>query len=618
MFEAYSVAIRLRLVDSVSSGLGLMAGQFRALNSHVGASNASLASLEGRLKSIKMLGLVGGVAAGVGFGGLALFKAPLEEAKQFQTEVARFAALGLGDKVTGQAVQFAKGMNVMGQSARDNLHLLREATSIMGDFGHAEEAAPILARMKFGLESVMGSGQGAGFEQMFQAAIKTTELRGALVNRDTGQIDIKSFSRVLNMMTQAYVASGGLVKPQDYLAAIKTGGVSTKLMNDEAFFFGLGHFMQESGGSRTGTASMSMFQNWAMGRMPQRIAERMADMGLLDKKGIHYGKTGHVTGVDPMALLRGKEFIDNPFKYVNEVVVPLLQKKGLSGNDLNIQLASLLGIRTASNLADQFVREQKIADLYVTRARRASGVDALYKEGGNTLTGKELDLRAKWHDALREIGDTVLPIATRAVTGLTGVLKGVIHFAREFPGLTKGIVIFGATLFGLVAVGGVLSLATAGFKAVGLALAIGKGVGLGAQLLNVADGFGAVASRMGKLGMLAGVGIGAYEATRWLADSGISKGLDAMGFSGAAKKWDSFSLGGSIYDALHSGNGSKFVPNGKRGSGGKTTQVNLNVDGRRMASVMFGPMADMLSAPLGGANFDGSLSHAPVLLNQGH
>ncbi len=460
--DAYKIAVQISLVENVTRGLATLSRYFKA-------THTDAAALEARIAKIGKMAAAGGILAAAGAGGIKLLQGPLEEAKKYQTELERFRALGLGDAVTSQADKFAKGMNVMGQSARDNMKLLREATSIMGDFGHAQEVVPLLAKMKFGLESVMGEGHASKFEQMFQSAIKVTELRGALVDRETGHIDTAKFSNALNMMTQAYVASGGLVKPQDYLAAIKTGGVSAKMMTPEMFFFGLGHFMQESGGSRTGTAAMSMFQNWAMGRMPQRIAERMAGLGLLDPSAIHYGKTGHITGVDPEGIIRSKEFTDNPFKYVNDVVVPILKQKGFKGDDLNMQLASLFGIRTASNLSDQFVREQKIADLYTERAKKASGITGLYDAGGRTMAGKELDLEAKLANLKLELGQKILPLAIKGMEMLIGVVDRVVKFTKDFPGVTKAVVLLTAAISGLALLAGGVMMFAAAFAAIKLA-----------------------------------------------------------------------------------------------------------------------------------------------------
>jgi len=606
--------VRLKLIDGVSTGLIGLAGQFSALNRHALATKTHLTDIERQMGKLKTMGLVGGAMLAAGGFGLSLFSAPLEEAKKFQTEVAKMSALGLGDKATSQAVQFAKGMNIMGQSARDNLKLVREATTIMGSLDHAMEVTPLLAKMKFGLQSVMGGEHSSQFEQMFQAALKTTELRGALINRQTGQIDVQHFSHVLNMMTQAYVASGGMVKPQDYLAAMKTGGVSAKLMNDEMFFYGLGHFMQESGGSRTGTSAMSMFQNIAMGRVSQQVAETWAKYGLLDLKHVHYGKTGHITKVDPMAVINAHGFTENSFKWMNETVVPLLQRKGLKGEDLNIALATLFGQRTAANMADQFVREQKVADLYITRAKRAADTDVLYASGSQTMQGKELDLSAKWKDVLNELGTTVLPIAIKAVSGLTKVLKGVIAFAREFPNVTKGLAISFAVLSGLVAVGGAVTLATAGFRALGLALMVSKGAGIGSMLLEVAGGVGGLALKLGQLGLLAGAGAAGYYGAKAL-------GADAAG------NWVGNKLAGWFQDdpmAIMAARDkaardrrmamgpSSFMAAGKSGQP-INVHTQINLDGHKVASAVFKRAATELGRPqAGGSSYDPTLGLEPA------
>ncbi|CAJ0705817.1 hypothetical protein [Ralstonia holmesii] len=600
--DAYKIAVQISLVENVTRGLATLSRYFKAADTDAKA-------LEGRIAKIGKMAAAGGILAAAGAGGLKLLQGPLEEAKKYQTELERFRALGLGDVVTSQADKFAKGMNVMGQSARDNMKLLREATSIMGDFGHAQEVVPLLAKMKFGLESVMGEGHASKFEQMFQSAIKVTELRGALVDRETGHIDTAKFSNALNMMTQAYVASGGLVKPQDYLAAIKTGGVSAKMMTPEMFFFGLGHFMQESGGSRTGTAAMSMFQNWAMGRMPQRIAERMAGLGLLDPNAIHYGKTGHITGVDPEGIIRSKEFTANPFKYVNDVVVPLLKQKGFSGDDLNMQLASLFGIRTASNLSDQFVREQKIADLYTERAKKAAGITGLYDAGGKTMAGKELDLEAKFANLKLELGQKILPLAVRGLELLIGVLDHVTSFAKEFPGLTKAIVLATAALSGLMLLGGGLLLLKAAIS--GFALLNLSGIASGLGPAGVAGGLAGLAKA-------AGVFMAAYagwKAGGWLNDNVINPLVEkASGVKGAT-------LGTWLYDVTHPNEGKNLT--GSTGSphvktdAGRPINVHVTgkVDGRTLMQFMAeGQAKELARPPTGPTTFDPSMGLRPSAL----
>lgn len=605
-FEAYKVAVRMSLIDGVSSGLVGIVGHFHTLNNRIDATRRNVSDLERSLAKLGKMTLVGGAMAAAGGFGLSLFKGPIDEARKLQTEIAKFSALGLGEKTNKEAIEYARGMDLIGSSTRDTMKLLRESTSITGSFEHGVAITPILAKMKFGIQSVMGGEHGSNFDRMFQDAIKTTELRGALVDRETGHIDTNSFKRVLNMMTQAYVASGGMVKPQDYLAAIKTGGVSTKLMNDESFFFGLGHFMQESGGSRTGTASMSMFQNWAMGRAPQRVNERMADIGLLDRSKIHYGKTGHITGVDPMGMIRANEFVENPFKYVNEVIVPLLQKKGYKGNELNLQLASLLGIRTASNLADQFVREQKVADLYIQRSKKAAGIDGLAGAGENTLDGKLIIFEKRWQTLLGELGTTILPAAIKGVEMLSAAIKGAVKFAREFPTLTKAMAYGFGVLAGLCVAGGAIVLATAAFKALGLALTLGKAGSLAGGLSAAAVGLTAVA---GAVSVLLGVGIGNYlgekgdEAIQKSSGGRLSSLRDWLDQTSFGQKTGLFKFGQD--EAVH------FKHAGpKQGASGGG---DVYLDSHKVGKVLDARQSKELSRPqTGGRAFDGSMSPSPV------
>src|SRR5579871_2412809 len=119
--ELYSVGIRLKLLDSVSMGLLGLSSHFLTLNRTIGKTREELKGMEAQMLRLKGLALSGGFLLGAGIGTLSLFKGPIEEAKAFQNEFTRFAALGLGDKVNDQAAKFAQGMQVMGQSATDNM-----------------------------------------------------------------------------------------------------------------------------------------------------------------------------------------------------------------------------------------------------------------------------------------------------------------------------------------------------------------------------------------------------------------------------------------------------------------------------------------------------------------
>ena len=63
--------------------------------------------------------------------------------------------------------------------------------------------------------------------------------------------------------------------------------------------------------------------------------------------------------------------------------------------------------------------------------------------------------------------------------------------------------------------------------------------------------------------------------------------------------------------------GSSFVAPSKSAAP-KPTQVNMMLDGRKVGQLLSPYLADGLGKPLGGGNFDGTLTMAPVVLNQAH
>jgi hypothetical protein len=618
MFEAYSVAIRLKLLDSVSSGLTGLAGQFAAFNRHVNGSQASLTALEGQLKRIKLMGVIGGAAVGVGALGLSLFRAPLEAAREYELAFTKFKTLNLGDAVNKQADQFARGADIMGVSATQLMQTMSESVGLFGSFAEAQKFAPKIAALNAANSAIFHGKIGAIDEGGTRSLMKFIDRRG-------GTKDEASFDRNLNLAEKLVTGSGGFIKFQDLGTFSQQAGTAFRSLSDSGLL-NMALLLQEQGGARAGTALMSVYQNLVAGRTPVKTMHFLEDLGIghitQHTTGTVGGKksTGSTFELLPAyaAMLQA-----DPTQFFGTVVPRLLSQRGITGDsDVLKAVNAMLSNRSASSQASIMTTQQLQLLRDANLAKNAMGVDQVQTAFKNDPNAKWADLMAKYKNLMIELGETVLPIATRAVGGLTTAIKWAISFAREFPIVTKGLVIAFGVLSGLMVAGGAITLTTAGFRALGLSLALSKGAGLGAQLLDVANGFGAVASRLGKLGILAGVGYGAYEGTRWVADSGISKGLNLLGFSGAAKKWDNWSLGGSLFDAFHGSydpntKGSRFVSGSKSG-GNRPTQVNMMVNGRKLGEVLLGPLGFSLGAPNGGANFDGTLTLPTVVMNQAH
>lgn len=514
----------------------------RTLAANVAATNAQLTTQQQRLGAItaqqqKMaaarqrfergsaaaahLSVAGVATFGTGRHALGALSPTVDEAKAWQVQVAQLRAMGVGDALVTDAVKFARAQDIMGTSATETLKLLKESYSVLRDMHEAEAVTPYLARMKFGIETVMaqgghGEGHGATAETMFMDLLKVAELRGAAKSPE-------SLKRVLDFATQAYVASGGLVKSEDLLNMIKTGGVAAKQLDDQSFFFGLLHTVQEMGGHRAGTGLATAYQNWAAGRSTRQSADELYQLGLLNPGAIEvHEKTGHLKKLLPDALKEGDLYRANPFEYLMTRVVPKLNPDGqLNDQQVVSKINALFSGRKGGDLFASLYLERANIAKHLAAAPKAYGVDALYGLATGTASGQEAELLARKSDLYRELGQRLLPLYVAGLSKTVAVLRTLNGFAQRHPVLAKGLLLVAGAVGVLMVGAGALMVTLGGllgqFTLLRLALSL-TGLKLGGTL-----------SLLGTLGrVVATVAIGALR----LLGGGIGlvlRGLMALG-----------------------------------------------------------------------------------------
>ncbi|KVC58898.1 hypothetical protein WT10_10305 [Burkholderia stagnalis] len=529
-------ASRVRALREQLAGAGVntrnLSQHERDLRANIRSTTAAMGDQMRRLEALaerekrvaaartKMQGMQS-VAAGMAIGGYAAKGAgtrilggmggALDEAKEYQQQTSQFRSLGIGESKLNEAISYANSIDVKGLSKLDKLKLLKETYTITRDMHHAEEMAPILARMKVGIESVMarrghGEGHGEVAEQMLMDLVKTTELRGSLKSPE-------AFRQAVDNATKAYVASSGTVKPEDFLNAIKTGGIAAKQLGDNSFYFGLLHTMQEMGGFRTGTGLMSAYTNWAQGRTTQQTAEDLMASGLLKKGSVKYGKTGHITKMLPDAMKQIELYKTDPFEYLMKVVIPNIDPHGkLTDQQMLSKIGQKFSSRKGGDLFSSLYLERANIEKHRANAPKANGVDALYAEGMGIAYGKEMDALAKKATLEQEIGEKILPLYNQGLEITAKLLERVSGWMERNKETARVLVVSLAALGVVLAVGGALTLGLAaiigplalvrfGMSMLGkegglLESGIGRGAGAFRRLSSAASG-AAAATRNG-------------------------------------------------------------------------------------------------------------------------
>lgn len=405
----------------------------------------------GRLRSAAGYGMG---AAMTGAGALYSMRKPIEESKRTDVEEHRIASLGLGKKATEEAILYAKAMKTYGTSTLENLTLVRDGITAFGDVHHAEMVAPTLAKMKFANEAMFGSEGGAENEKKFMDMLKVIELRGGLKSE-------KAFNDQANIIQQVITATGGRVQGEEWLNVIKTGGIAAKGIDNKAFYYKMEPLVQEMGGFRVGTAMMSAYQNLYQGRTTQRAMGNLDKFGLIgDPSKVKHNKTGDLSYLDIGAIKGADLFKKDQFAWMEQVLVPALNAKGITKEgDVVDAIGSIFSNRTASNLFAQMYQQRDQIHKNAKLNEGANNIDQLYAQGKDTTTGKELEAKAKLHDAYLKFGKTILPIYTKAIESATSALATFTGWMEKNPTLAK---VLGAGLVfiavSLVAIGGALAI----------------------------------------------------------------------------------------------------------------------------------------------------------------
>lgn len=458
--EAYSVAVKLSLINHVSAGMALISKSLHGAGQDVDKLNA-------KLSSIGKQAAIGGAMVAGGLGLAMMFKAPLDEAKKFQNEVERFRSLGLGDKVTSDAVTFARGMDTYGTSIRENLGLLRDAQTVFGDFHEAKMVVPLLSKMKFANAALYGDEGGSMKDKAFMDMLKVIEMRGGLASQD-------AFTKQANMVQQVQTATGGRVGANEFLNFIKTGGVAAKGIKDENFYYGMEPLIQEMGGSRVGTGLMSAYQNLVQGRTTQRAANELMRIGMLDPAKLDYDKVGNIKQIKPDAVSGSDMMVADPFKWMQSVMLPAFAAKGITDKQAILnEIGAIFTNRTASQLYSTMYLQQANIEKNMKLNSGAAGIDELTKNAQTTLSGKEIELAKKWNDLLLALGEVILPLAIKAVDALSREIVKMTTWVAENPGKVRDLTYALIGLSAFLIAGGLINMIIAagrGFWLLGQAM----------------------------------------------------------------------------------------------------------------------------------------------------
>ncbi len=535
-FDAYSVAVKIRLTENVTSGLLGLSRHFRKVD-------ADAAQLEKRLRNIQKLTLVGGAMVAGGALGLGILGKTIKSASEYahQLNILNMAGWTQRDIAVAVGDAWKNTGTVITTTATENLRTLLDLKNILGTMGEARMALPIVSRIQAVLAS-SSEGQIAGnSKNLAYGMAKALDIIGAAQNS-------RSFETQAEMMAKVIIATQGRVTPESFRSVFQYARQARYGLTNEFKYQILPSLIQENaaggsgggGGSRgVGPMLAAFYRTTNQGYINKKALPELEALGLVSASSALSTTTqGTTVGKFKAADLAAA----NPFLWVQSVLMPAIErqyhghatKEQIQGSINNIFRGNQLGAALALEFSlkpQNFLRDQ------ANIIRTMSTADAYRAAISSDPNTAQHALGAQWENFKTSLMMSVVPVLVPALIKVSSALMDMAKWARENqPFVTKMVYAFAGLSTLSVVAGGMTLFAgsLAALKLITAATGPGSLVGGIAAFTSGLVSLGAVLAA-GGAGYVAGTGL------NWLINKGVSHLTNGQ----------EDSLGGWIYDATH-------------------------------------------------------------------
>ncbi|MQY52110.1 hypothetical protein HCX48_09500 [Rhodocyclus tenuis] len=477
MFEAYKVAIRLSLINNVSSGLTAISMGLMSTQKHIDKANAGLMTMEIRLAQIKRSLLIGGAMTGAGAGILMGFKGPFDQAVQWEREAAKLRQMGIGEAQIRDAQKFVQANTIIGTSMQQRMRLFAEAQGSFRESGmdgeRALEAAktmmPVMAQYETAMK-LLGGPHMAMHEMAMRNLNKTVEIMGGIGHP-------KRAEEIADGVFKAVQSSGKMVDERQLKQFVAYGSSATNSLSMRAIFGGLEPIIGEFGGSTVATGLRTAFTRMSGGMAlpPKKMQSTLAELGI--------GKIDHgqVRMTDGLLRLMQSDTVE-----FTKQLMEIYKTHGIASQLDRERTNALLFNTTGAKIYNKLMQQMPVIEESLLAYDKARGIAQTNRDNAKSPMMAIEKFHAAMDDLGLVVGKTVLPVLTPLIKDLSKFFETLQRFPLLVKGLTYGFVGLGAAM----AISGTILLTKTAFKSLGLVL--GASGGLGANLKSVAGGLKSV------------------------------------------------------------------------------------------------------------------------------
>lgn len=530
MAVAYEIGVKIAMQ---SNAIGVLS----AMSSKILGVHADVQKLQGSFNRLH-LALAGG--AGI-WAGSALFKGVkdvLDHSNKLVTvqERLRIAGVAQGDvaRATAESYRLAAkyGLNVV-----ETLQTMNEVRIPLGGISeaisHTKDLGAAMVVMR-SLDSKRG-GDSHLADQVYNL-VRSAEFRNAVSGPE--------FSKAIDLMVRAGVASGGRVNPTEFFAFSKYARGALPSLSDR-FLYSYGpELAMEFKGSSAGTALASLYKNIVGGTMTTRGARLLGQLGMINEGGAEFDKHGRIVRLKPGGIVGADKFASDPDVFAG-MLIEKMKAKGLNETQQRQWLSMIFGNRSSEQMMGTLAYQRNRLDRGAVGIAETMNIGDAAKEllAHDPVANMERFHNA-WSNLLTSMGNALVEPAISAMQKLARMFDMLASFAREHPEMTKAGAYGAAGGAGLLVTGGAMAVAGAALSPVMKLLRfLGGGAAGGeagaAGAASVAGGIAGAGSRwlprlLGRMGY-AGLAIGGFSLLNsTLSDGGL---VNTLGKSAAGAYW---------------------------------------------------------------------------------
>jgi hypothetical protein len=362
---------------------------------------------------------LGGTSTGLLLGAIGsamLVKAGFNANAQFQQAQAQFAAQGFGAAANANATQMALSSNLPGISKIEMMSAINDAATVTRNAAQALKLAPTVATMSFANRQLYAM-RGQSFTQQDEMRLlRFAELK-------TGTTDPNKIIPTLNLLEQGFTSEAARLRPTDLFTFSKLGAAMLSQLSDTGLA-ALFPLIQSLGGARAGTGLYTMQTSLMKGQNMRTGKRAVAEFQRLGIYGDNARLKPQLT-----SLLQS-----DPVAFINQVLVPAMEKKGITTTQQKIAESNVLFTQTAARVFAQVLEQEPRIAASRALVPRAAGVQTAYQTALTTPGGQLAQVSAAWSNLALAFGNLTKPAMIAGMQSLVVFLNGL---AATFDAIHK-------------------------------------------------------------------------------------------------------------------------------------------------------------------------------------